>query len=283
MDALKDRGYRAADLRRILLTHAHADHYGLAAELTRVSGAKVWAHPANAFGLAEDGSMIRTRRQSARRVIFYAGLMHWGGVPLPMMMTLARMQRGMGRYAEPLAADRAMADGDVIQLGWDDWEVLHTPGHTGDLICLYQAERQLLISSDHLLRDISSNPIVDPPAPGQTEPPRRLVEYLEQLRRVAELDVALALPGHGPPITDHRALIERRLSFHEERADHILEKLDDGAFTAHQIADELFSHLDPINAFLAISEVIGHLQWLEARGEVAQRRRWGVAWWRTVR
>jgi glyoxylase-like metal-dependent hydrolase (beta-lactamase superfamily II) len=174
-------------------------------------------------------------------------------------------------------------DGDLIRLGYDDWQVLYTPGHTGGLICLYQPDRQLLISSDHLLRDISSNPIVDPPAPGETEPPRRLVQYLEQLHRVAELDVAVALPGHGPPISDHRAVIERRLSLHEERADRMLEALDGGALTAHQIADELFPDLDPLNAFLAVSEVIGHLQWLEKEGEVVQDKRRSVARWRAVR
>jgi glyoxylase-like metal-dependent hydrolase (beta-lactamase superfamily II) len=208
--------------------------------------------------------------------------MRWSGVPLPLLMKLARMRRGMGQYAEPLTPDQTVVDGDTIRLGCDDWQVLHTPGHTGGLICLYQPGGQLLISSDHLLRDISSNPIVDPPAPGETEPPRRLVQYLEQLRRVAELDVVLALPGHGPPITDHRALIERRLCFHEERADRILGTLDEGALTAHQIADELFPDLDPINTFLAISEVIGHLQWLETEGEVVQGRRGGVARWRSV-
>jgi glyoxylase-like metal-dependent hydrolase (beta-lactamase superfamily II) len=282
-DAMTDRGHRVADLRRILLTHDHADHCGLAAELTRGSGAEVWAHAALAPGYTEDGSMVHRRRRDVRRAVSRAGIMRWSGVPLPVMVKLARMRRGMGQYTEPFVVDRTVDDGDVIQLGCDAWEVLHTPGHTGELICLYQPDRQLLISSDHLLRDISSNPVVDLPAPGETEPPRRLVQYLEQLRRVAELDVALALPGHGPPITDHRALIQKRLSFHEERADRILETLNERALTAHQIAGAFFPHLDPINAFLAISEVIGHLQWLEAEGEVGQSRRQGVAWWRAVR
>jgi glyoxylase-like metal-dependent hydrolase (beta-lactamase superfamily II) len=281
-DGLTELGYGVADLRRILLTHAHADHCGLAAELVRVSGAEVWTHPANVSRLTNDGSTVRAIWHDVRGVIFYARVMRWSGVPLPMMIKLARMRRGMGQYAEPVTPDQTVVDGDVIPLGCDDWQVLHTPGHTGGLICLYQPERQLLISSDHLLRDISSNPIVDPPEPGEPEPPRRLVQYLEQLRRVAELDVALALPGHGPVITDHRALIQGRLSFHQERADRILETLDERALTAHEIAGEFFPNLGPINAFLAISEVIGHLQWLETEDEVAQVKRGGVARWRAV-
>ena len=282
VDAMARHGYRMPDLQRLLLTHAHADHCGLAAELARISGAEVWTHASAVSRLTEERSVVRDLCHSLRHVTSYARMMRWSGVPLALMIRLARTRRSMDRYTEPLTPDRTLVDGDVVQLGPDDWHVLHTPGHTGGLICLYQPRRRLLLSSDHLLRDISSNPVVDPPAPGETEPSRRLVQYLEQLRRVAELDVTLALPGHGPPITDHRALIQRRLSFHEKRAQRILDSLDERPLTARQIADSFFPNRDPINTFLAISEVIGHLQWLRVRGLVAQDQRLGVARWRAA-
>jgi len=270
--ALDGCGYRVADLRRIVLTHAHADHCGLAAELARASGAEVLTHAANLRWL--------DRHVHRRQLVFYWKVMRWAGVPVKMLLGLSRMQRGVERYAEPVAPDGTLADGDVLQLGGEDWQVLHTPGHAGGLICLYQLQRQLLISSDHLLRDISSNPLVEPPAPGETERPRRLVDYMAQLHRVAALDVALALPGHGPPITDHRALIRERLAFHEERARRVLETLGDKMLTVHEIAGALFPSLDSINYFLALSEVIGHLQWLEVAGRVTCNERGGVARWR---
>jgi len=242
-------GYRVADLERIILTHAHADHCGLAAELVRAAGAEVLTHAANLPWLADDAD--------AQRSVFYGEVMHWAGVPVEVMMAMARMRRGIGRYAEPLVPDCTLADSDVLRLGGEDWQVLHTPGHMGGLVCLYQPQRRLLISSDHLLRDISSNPIVEPPAPGETERPRCLVEYMAQLRRVAALDVALALPGHGPSITDHRALIRERLAFHKARARRVLEILDDGTFT-------------------------GHLEWLEVEDRVTHDERDGVARWRRV-
>jgi glyoxylase-like metal-dependent hydrolase (beta-lactamase superfamily II) len=273
-DGLNDLGYCVADLQRILLTHAHADHYGLAAELAERSGAEVWTHPANTHRLADNGN--------ARRLAFYAKMMRWCGVPLPMMLKLAKTQRGLHQYAEPLTPDHTVTDNDVLDLGGDLWRVLHTPGHTGGLICLYQSEHGLLISSDHLLRDVSSNPIVDPPPPGKDERPRRLVEYMTQLRRVAKLDLTLALPGHGPIITDHRALIQKRLRFHEERARRISKTLDDETLTAYEIAGTLFDELDPVNTFLAVSEVIGHLQWMEAEGQVGHTERDGAARWLRV-
>ena len=271
-EALAGRGYRVADLQRIVITHTHADHYGLAAELARASGAKVLTHAANLPWLDPDASV--------RRLTFYGEVMVWAGVPAEMLAELAKMRQSTSRYGEPVHIDRTLADGDVLQLGGEDWHVLHTPGHAGGLVCLYQPQRQLLISSDHLIRDISSNPVIEPPPPGETERPRRLVEYMVQLHRVAELDVALALPGHGSPITDHRALIAERLAFHESRARRILEVLEDDTLTAHEIASALFTDLDPVNYFLAISEVIGHLQWLEVEGQVTHGEQDGVARWR---
>lgn len=273
-EALAGCGCRVADLQRIVITHAHADHYGLAAEVVRASGAKVLTHATNLPWLDADAS--------ARRLAFYGEVMIWAGVPAEVLTDLAKMRQGTSRYAEPVHSDDTLTDGDVLQLGGEDWQVLHTPGHSGGLICLYQPQCRLLISSDHLIRDISSNAVIEPPDPGQTERPRRLVEYMAQLRRVAELDVALALPGHGPPITDHRALIGERLAFHETRARRILEVLEDNTLNTHEIASTLFTALDPVNYFLAISEVIGHLQWLEVEGRVACAEQDGVARWRAL-
>ncbi|RLC97092.1 MAG: Zn-dependent hydrolase [Chloroflexi bacterium] len=272
--ALAGYGYRVADLRRIILTHAHPDHCGLVAELVRASSAEVLAHAAAANRLSGDAE--------AQRAAFYRDVMRWAGVPMEVMMALAQVRQGTSYYTEPVIPDRTLADGDVLQLGGDDWQVLHTPGHTGGLICLYQSQRRLLISSDHLLRDISSNPVIEQAAPGQPGLARRLVDYMAQLRRVAEMDVVLTLPGHGQPITDHRALIRERLDFHTERARHILEILDSEVLTGHEIVGRLFSHLDPINHFLAISEVIGHLQWLEVQGQVTCNEQSGVALWQRV-
>jgi glyoxylase-like metal-dependent hydrolase (beta-lactamase superfamily II) len=273
-EALASCGYRVADLQCIVVTHAHADHYGLAAELASASGAEVLTHAANLSWLDADAS--------ARRLAFYGEALVWAGVPAEVWTDLARMSRDTSRYAEPIYPDGTLADGDVLQLGGEGWQVLHTPGHAGGLVCLYQPGRRLLISSDHLIRDVSSNPVIEPPPPGETERPRRLVEYMAQLQRVAALDVALALPGHGPPIADHRALIGERLAFHETRARRMLDTMGDGVLTIHEIAAALFPGRDPINHFLALSEVIGHLQWLEVEGRVACVEQGGVARWQAL-
>ncbi|HIE39114.1 MAG TPA: MBL fold metallo-hydrolase [Anaerolineales bacterium] len=275
-EGLAALGYRPADLGRILLTHIHGDHCGLAAELAGSSGAEVLTHPANFPQLADYAD------ERERRIAFYSALMQEAGMPPGGIAQIDRVQRGYGRFAEPVRPDGPLEEGMTVRLGGEEWQVLHTPGHTGGLICLYQPQRRLLLSSDHLLRDISSNPIVEPPAREGGERPHRLLDYLAQLERIARLPTEVALPGHGPPITDVPGLVASRLAFHEQRARQVLEALRDGPCTIYQITLALFPELDPINRFLAISEVIGHLDWLQVQGWVESQIEEGVRWWRSV-
>ena len=263
-EALAARGYQLSDVKRVILTHAHSDHCGLAGELATESGAEVLTHPANFLLLADYAE------ERERWLAFYAALMREAGMPPEQIVQVDRLRRGMSNYIAPVRPTGALTEGDTVRLGGEDWQVLHTPGHAGGLICLYQPQRRLLISSDHLLRDVSSNPLVEPPEREGGERPRRL----------AELPVDLALPGHGPSIPDVRELVARRLAFHEARARQIAESLQDGAHTVYELTLLLFPRLDPINRFLAISEVLGHLEVLELRGEVASAVENGVRrWW----
>ena len=273
---LADLGYGPADLDRIVLTHAHSDHCGLAAELAHASGAEVVTHRANVAELADYAG------QRAERLVFYAQLMREAGVPLRVMMRINRTRRGYGQYAQAVEPDGALEDGDAIVMGGEAWRVLHTPGHTGGLVCLYQPERRVLLSSDHLLRDVSSNPIVEPPVVEGERRPRRLVDYVAQLQRVAELPVERALPGHGEPIQNVEGVVAIRLAFHHERAERILKILGRRERTVYQISKVVFPDLDAINRFLAVSEVIGHLDWLEERGRVESRMRGRKRLWRAL-
>jgi glyoxylase-like metal-dependent hydrolase (beta-lactamase superfamily II) len=167
-----------------------------------------------------------------------------------------------------VGVDRTVDEGDHLPLAGRPWRVLHTPGHAAGLICLYDAADRLLLSTDHLLADISSNPVVEPPPPGHEQRLRSLVLYRDALRRVAALDVARALPSHGPVVDDVAGLVERRLAFHQHRLDRILEALRAGARSTWQITLALFPDLSPLDTFLAVSEIIGHLDILEMEGRI---------------
>jgi glyoxylase-like metal-dependent hydrolase (beta-lactamase superfamily II) len=156
------------------------------------------------------------------------------------------------------------------------------PGHAGGLICLYQPQAGLFLSNDHLLRDVSSNPFLEPPPPGHQRRRRSLVDYIASLERTFALSIAVSWPGHGEPIYDHRTLIKNRLDFHHRRADKIVTALVDGARTAYDVSRAVFPRLDAMDYFLATSEVLAHLEWLEDQGKVTSDPQNSLLLWRTT-
>ena len=266
-------GVARRDIRRIIITHAHADHYGLAAELVRASGAEVLAHPFSRVTL--EGHV----RERERRSAFYQQVMIESGVPLAERQRVADGRRGGEKFAEAVKVDRTIDEGDTLHFAGRSWIVYHTPGHAGGLIVLFEPGSRLLLSNDHMLRDISSNPVVEP-APNGGPRPHRLVEYIYHMRRVLEWHPSVAWTAHGEPIYDVQQLVDQRLAFHTRRAERILGLMGDGDKTTYEIALPLFGRLNGVDSFLALSETIGHLEWLEEQGRVTSSRRGEVISWR---
>ena len=263
-EELGTRGLTFRDIRRVVITHAHVDHFGLAAQIITASSGRVLSHSRNQWWL------VNFENEWARRHQFYHDAFLSNGAPQSSADGVIQGMRRMRQYAASIPADSfvALEDGDTLKLGKDDWRVVFAPGHASGLICLYEPQSQTLISSDHLLRDITSNPVLEPPTHGDTERPRALVEYIASMRKTAQLDVRMALPAHGEPIYDPRALVDARLAFHRSRLDHIEEQLGCCATTAYELCGILFPQLKSFDIFLGLSEVIGHLDILEMEGRV---------------
>jgi glyoxylase-like metal-dependent hydrolase (beta-lactamase superfamily II) len=265
-------GYRIEDIGRIIVSHSHVDHFGLAGQIIARSGAEIWSHPYNIPWMAD------LMGERAKYRDFYLKLYGEGGVPRDILEQVFAILQGFSEWVDNVTVTHAIDDGDTLEMAGHHWQVLHTPGHSQGVICLYQPDTRVLLSSDHLLPKISSNPIVEPPQAGQ-ERPRKLMIYIEQLKRIAAMNVSVALPGHGEPIDDHRALVAERLAFHEQRAEQVLDALGDGERTLFELAQVLFPRLDAVNAFLSFSEVLGHLDILEVTGRARQIRRDGLVYW----
>ncbi len=267
-------GYCLADLGQIVVTHAHADHFGLAGELVAASGAKVLTHPWNLDTLQAYDS------DREQQVAFYAQLLREAAVPGEVMEAVGWVRQAMERFARPVPVASTLDEGDRLRFAGRAWQVLHTPGHARGLICLYDVKGRALLSSDHLLADISSNPVVEPPPPGRRERLRSLVLYRDSLRRVAEMAIDRALPSHGPVVEDVAGLVTKRLAFHEQRLMRVREALRNGARTTWDVTQALFPGRTPLDTFLAVSEVIGHLDLLEIEGEIEAQKDNGVILWR---
>src|SRR3954451_4375631 len=221
---------------------------------------------------------------------YSVAMMHRHGIDADVRGTLDDISRSFRRYAEGAAVDVTVGDGEEIVAGGRTFTAYERPGHSPTDTVLLDAADGLLVGGDHLLERVSSNPIAhvpiddrDPVAVARTDRRRALVEYLASMRATAEQDVALVLPGHGAPFADHRALIATRKDMHARRARRILRAVD-GTRTAADMIAVLWRALPDTQSYLALSEVLGHLDILEADGLVrAVERDDGVVSWKRSR
>ena len=258
---LAAHGVALDDIERVIITHAHVDHFGLVQQ-TAANGAEVWAHAL--ARPAVEGWQTYTVSQSG----FWLEALLSAGVPDEAAQKSARLYRGMQQLLTHSPVTRTLADGEEIDLAGAPWQVLHCPGHSHDLICFHQPDQRLLIGNDHLLAHISSNAIIGPPPPGSSERPHPLVDYWHSLHRVYDLPIDLVLTGHGDAVADVRGLMQARFGFTQQRLARLLGELGNGPQSVWQLVQALFRRLDAVDTFLAASEVLGHLDVLEENGEV---------------
>jgi glyoxylase-like metal-dependent hydrolase (beta-lactamase superfamily II) len=278
-DGLRALGLRVEDAELVVITHQHHDHAGLAADVVRRSGARLATSPRLAAYLgAYEHAMDRDDTYSV-------AMMRRHGIDDDVRGTLDDISRSFRRYGEGAAVDVTVGDGEEIVAGGRTFTAFERPGHSPTDTVFVDAEG-LLIGGDHLLPKVSSNPIAhvpiddrDPVEVATRDRRRALVEYLASMRATAAMDVSVVLPGHGEPFADHRGLVASREEMHARRARRILRSVD-GTRTAADLIAVLWRALPVTQHYLALSEVLGHLDLLEADGLVrAVERDDGVVMW----
>ena len=262
--ALRERGHRIEDLGLIVVSHQHIDHEGLVDILARRSGAEVAGLAPLADWLAAYKDQMHADDEFAEK------LMHRHGVADDVSTALRAVSAAFRGWGAPATVTRRLSEGEEIRLRDRTLRVHHRPGHSPTDTVFHDAERRLLIGADHLIKHISSNPLITRPPDGG-ERPKALVTYLESLSKTREMDVDLVLTGHGEPVTDHRGLIDDRFRMHEKRAAKIASRVAErGPLTAHEIAQALWGNVALTQAYLTLSEVLGHVDLLLDRGELVE-------------
>ena len=264
--ALSELGHSIEDLGLIVITHQHMDHLGLLEILTRRSGAEVAAwHQLGPY--LEDFSASAVADDE-----FSMALMRRHGVPPEVVVALGSVGASFRAFGSSGRVTRPLHDGDELVLANRTLRARHRPGHSPSDTIFCDEERRLVIGGDHLLAHISSNPLISRPLDGRpvVGRPHALRDYVASLRATRELDVELVLPGHGDPVLDHRGLIDERLRMHERRARKLEAMLEPAPLSAYELATLMWGNVAVTQAYLTISEVLGHMDLLIADGRVTE-------------
>jgi glyoxylase-like metal-dependent hydrolase (beta-lactamase superfamily II) len=272
--ALAARGHGVEDIELLVITHQHMDHFGLASILARRSGAEVAALDRLAPYLADYSKETDLDDRFAESTM----LRH--GIPAEIVTALRAVSAGFRAWGSAVQVTRPLADGSELKLRDRTLRVLHRPGHSPSDTVFLDADRRILLAADHLIAHISSNPLLARPLGAGADyaggRPQALVTYLASLASTREMELSLVLPGHGRPISDHVSLIDERFRLHRRRAEKIRRLIASRPHTAHEVAQELWGNVAVTQAYLTLSEVLGHVDLLLADGRVIEQERDGV-------
>ncbi|WP_256392258.1 MBL fold metallo-hydrolase [Natronoarchaeum rubrum] len=259
---LADHDLEPGDLDRALITHPHPDHFGAARRL-REAGVEILAAPATAEIIRAFGDRLDYEQS------FFEDFFVAHGMSRSTASTVVELPEAYLPYAPDCEVDATLADGDVLEIADLDVTVEAVEGHApGELIFTYEAAgRDRAIVGDHVLGDVTPNPLLQPPAEPGGERPRMLPAYNDSLAELRDRGLDEILPGHGERIEAPGERIDEMLAAHEDRTDNVRALVEEPA-TAMDVMEGLFDDLPATEYFPAMSEAIGHLDVLEARGDV---------------
>ena len=245
-----------------LLTHMHADHSALASSLI-IPGRKAYASRQDAITINTfSGPDIASHWDSLRD---YAVLQ---GFPTEILALAVEKHPGNMYRPEHRLEFTFLTEGDVISVAEYDFHCIFTPGHTRGHVCLYEPQRKILISGDHILGDITPN------ISQWIEDEDALAVYFESLDKVMDLDVAMVLPGHRSLFTDCKQRINELKEHHSHRLGEVMRIIQDkGPLDAYEIAARMTWDMRGIWAdfpvpqkWFAHGEAIAHIKYLQKKG-----------------
>jgi glyoxylase-like metal-dependent hydrolase (beta-lactamase superfamily II) len=253
--ALQMCGLSIEQVRLVVCTHAHSDHYGQAATIVGLTGCELWLHPnhRHMIQMAQDPDAVLDRRIEVARQ---------SGVPEEPLRRWAEQRRskesGISGVVEP---DHELVNGVSIDTDVGRWSVHETPGHAPSHVCLFEAQRRLLISGDHLLGRISL--YFDY---GFTPDP--VGEFLHSLDVAQGLGARLCLPGHGRTFTDVQAHINANRALVQRRLDAVCQAIGAEPLTPFELVPHVYGDaLSGENAHWLLSKILSYLKHLQALGQ----------------
>jgi glyoxylase-like metal-dependent hydrolase (beta-lactamase superfamily II) len=277
---LQHAGSCARDVTNIVVTHIHPDHYCLVSQLKKVSGATVYIH-------REEANNLHKRYVVSEKVVREGT--DWfvvNGIPREEMPIhkFPYEKYGRGEITEP---DILLEDNQQISVGKFKIKVIWTPGHSTGHVCLYDADRKLLFSGDHVL------PVITPNIGLESERKNNpLGDFIKSLLKIRDLPVDTVLPAHERRFYNLAKRVDEIIRHHEHRNQEILAALKSGHQTAYQVSQHItwmpeqggmkFYELMTWSRVSAVSETLAHLRAMTVEGKLKTFIKEGIIYYALV-
>lgn len=261
IEQLSSHGLGLEDIKQIIITHGHSDHYGLAVEIQRVSGAAIYVHN-------KEIPKILYRPKFEQNVISYLA---YAG--MPEVHCKKQKEYFSSQIVVPPEEITGVEDGHIFNFEGCQLEVIYTSGHSLGHISLYQRKEGLLFSGDAILENVRQKPLVEPLPEQPLQREKSIMQYIDSLTYIKKQKISRILPGHGKPVFDVEAVlreIKANLQRRKEEFDRIAAGLK--LFTPFDLVSEKYNsdYNKSLEVCMALSESLGYLDLLEAEGKVMQ-------------
>ena len=265
-NTLQMYGFEVRDITGILLTHHHFDHIGLVNRIVEEVPIPVYAHERAIPRLKRDPEFMQ------KRVDYYIELYKEMGCGEAGSKQIDYLLNSIEKYKNTAIKTEILPlDNQIYQ-----FQVIEVPGHSPDQVAFYNEKSKILFGGDVLIDHISSNAFVEPDESGKRM--LSLLQQMDSLNKCSSLPLDYVFSGHGAIIDNHKDLIDIRLKNVEIKATKLLALIKDGASTANEIAKQYYKKIYESQFPLVMSEIIGHLDFLEVNRKVRTEKVDGV--WR---
>lgn len=264
-NTLRKNGFTLKDLTEIILTHHHIDHIGLVDRVTSENPIPVYTHPDSIPRLKRDNNFLEMR------VEFYSQLYKEMGCGVNGEHHVSYLKQALQQNKQnAIQADLTeIVDNQLLH-----YSTIKVPGHSPDQIAFYDEKQSWLFAGDLLIEHISSNALVEPDLLGRRI--HTLSQHIDSLKKCLALNVKLVFPGHGAVIQDPNSLILKRLERMEAKADRFIQLIESGLTTASELAISYYKNTYYEQFSLVMSEVIGHLDYLEIQSRLKKEQVQGI-------